>query len=352
MVGEQQLDWTIRPAVPADGLGELPSLASFTLVAVTAGARALGVARVLESDGSFHLLELSVIPSQRRLGIGQALVRAVESAVVDRGASALTLLSPSPDASRFFAELGFYRLPQLPVALRWLAAAAPGSSEHANRPAAMGKSLAPDVVPRPAVSVLPLRDGAGGLEVFAQHRVATMDFAAGAVVFPGGRIDPEDYETTIVAPPGHAQAWAQTDLPAAPILLATAIREVAEECDVWLEPAALLPWDNWITPPGGRRRFDVAFFVTAVSDADSQRWSNTTTEALRSVWEPVAGLLASQASGAVRLMPPTKALLTELAGFKNCADVLTHAPLITPVMDDEPVRPRPPRSAAHDETAD
>ena len=34
----------------------------------------------------------------------------------------------------------------------------------------------------------------GGLEVFVQHRVSTMDFAAGAVVFPGGRVDPVDSE--------------------------------------------------------------------------------------------------------------------------------------------------------------
>ena len=48
------------------------------------------------------------------------------------------------------------------------------------------------VAPRPAVSVIPLRDGPGGVEVFVQHRQSTMDFAAGAVVFPGGRCDPGD----------------------------------------------------------------------------------------------------------------------------------------------------------------
>ncbi|CAM4119988.1 hypothetical protein [Janibacter anophelis] len=48
------------------------------------------------------------------------------------------------------------------------------------------------VVPRPAVSVIPLRDGPDGLEAFVQHRATTMDFAAGVVVFPGGRCDPSD----------------------------------------------------------------------------------------------------------------------------------------------------------------
>ena len=54
----------------------------------------------------------------------------------------------------------------------------------------------PHAVPiKPAVSVLMIRDGATGLEVFVQHRVSTMDFAAGVVVFPGGRVDPIDEQT-------------------------------------------------------------------------------------------------------------------------------------------------------------
>ena len=40
--------------------------------------------------------------------------------------------------------------------------------------------------PRLAASVILLRDADHGLEAFVQHRVNTMDFAAGMVVFPGG----------------------------------------------------------------------------------------------------------------------------------------------------------------------
>ncbi len=54
-------------------------------------------------------------------------------------------------------------------------------------------SFDPTAVPiRPAVSVIMVRDGDSGLEAFVQHRVTTMDFAAGVVVFPGGRVDPVD----------------------------------------------------------------------------------------------------------------------------------------------------------------
>lgn len=198
------------------------------------------------------------------------------------------------------------------------------------------------VAPRPAVSVIPVRDAASGLAVFAQHRVTTMDFAAGAVVFPGGRVDPGDHSAGLVAPPAHARVWTRTSLPHPDTLVAAAIREVAEECGVILTPADLVPWDNWVTPPEYPLRFDVAFFVTVVAAADAGRWGNTTTEAVRAVWEPVAGLLAAEAAGAVQLMKPTKALLAELAGFATAADVIAHRPHITAVLDDAPVRPRPP----------
>lgn len=45
---------------------------------------------------------------------------------------------------------------------------------------------------RKAASVLLLREAAAGFEVFVQHRVNTMDFAAGMVVYPGGRVDLQD----------------------------------------------------------------------------------------------------------------------------------------------------------------
>lgn len=336
MQHDRQIDWTIRPATAAE---EPVGRKGFALVAVAEDDTPIARAHVLESDGWFHLLEMSVAPPRRRSGIGTALLAAVESEVIDRGASALTLVAPEPAAVPFFARLGFAEPTRLPVGLRDLIADVHGPSGPDDRAVAMGKWLAPDVIPRPAVSVIPLRDGAGGLEVFAQHRVATMDFAAGAVVFPGGRVDPADAATSVVAPTEHAPAWARTSLPSADTLVAAAIREVAEECGVLLEPAALVPWDNWVTPPGGRRRFDVAFFVTAVPAAESGRWGNTTTEAVRAVWEPVTGLLSAYAAGTVRLLSPTAALLAELAGFGTCAEVLAHAPLITAVLDDEPPRP-------------
>lgn len=323
---KQSVDWRIRPGSSSDGVGEPPSPRGFTFVC-DAG-RPVGRARVLESDGFFHLVDLAVDPDWRRRGIGRALVSAVESEVISRGATALTLLTGE---AGFFSRLG-YEKECLPVALRWLATP---------ELQAMSRSLADPVVPRPAVSVIPLRDGPSGLEVFAQHRVGTMDFAAGAVVFPGGRIDPPDHEQRLELPPHLVDAWSSTALPPAEVLVAAGIREVAEECDVLLSPTDLIPWDNWVTPPGGRRRFDVAFFLTHVRDEDAPRWANSSTESLRSSWDRVTTLLADESAGRIRLLPPTLALLTELAEFTSAADALTHAPPIVPVLDDSAVRPRP-----------
>src|SRR6478752_930212 len=55
------------------------------------------------------------------------------------------------------------------------------------------------VVPRPAATVLLLRDAAEGLEVLMTRRSATASFAPGAYVFPGGGIDAADAQA-------HAQA--------------------------------------------------------------------------------------------------------------------------------------------------
>lgn len=320
------VEWRIRPGSMSDG--EPPSPRGFTFVC-DAG-RPVGHARVLESDGFFHLVDVAVEPDWRRRGIGRALVSAVETEVISRGATALTLLTA--EEADFFSRLGYDETDRLPVALRWLDT--PGHRS-------MGRALADPVVPRPAVSVIPLRDGPSGLEVFAQHRVGTMDFAAGAVVFPGGRVDPPDFEQRLELPPHLTDAWTGTALPPAEALVAAGIREISEECDVLLAPTDLIPWDNWVTPPGGRRRFDVAFFLTHVRDEDAPRWANSSTESLRSSWDRVTTLLADEKAGRIRLLPPTLALLTELAEFTSAADVLTYAPPILPVLDDSSVRPRP-----------
>ena len=58
------------------------------------------------------------------------------------------------------------------------------------------QAFVPEEVPvREAATVALIRDCrvGGGVEVFLQHRVSTMQFAAGMSVFPGGGVEPRDY---------------------------------------------------------------------------------------------------------------------------------------------------------------
>src|SRR5271155_222890 len=76
------------------------------------------------------------------------------------------------------------------------------------------------VTARPAATVLLVRDGPDGLQVFMVVRHHKIDFASGALVFPGGKVDPEDY------------ALAGDDAEKASRV--AAVRETFEECGVLL----------------------------------------------------------------------------------------------------------------------
>ena len=325
----------LPPGEPGHTDRDLPG---FVLVA-TEGDQLIGFAHVLDFDGRFHLEQLSVHPRWQRQGLGQRLLVAAERAIVERGGSVVTLrnFADVPWKAPFYRQHG-YTTADLPIALMPLIEAEQRIGLlAAGRRVTLAKQLADDVPPRPAVSVLPLRDGSDGLEVFVQYRAATMDFAAGAVVFPGGRLDAGD--PPIEVPADHLDAWAATQLPAAGLLASAAIREVAEECCVMIAPTDLVPWDDWVTPPGGRRRFDVAFYLTAARP--TQHWRNSTTEAVRADWRRPADLLQDALVGTVRLMPPTRALLVELATLPDVASALAARPVIVPVLNDaDKVRPR------------
>ena len=77
------------------------------------------------------------------------------------------------------------------------------------------------VLPRPAATILLLRDGPAGLEVLMVARAREVDFASGALVFPGGRVEPTD----------AALAPAEDPLGAFRV---AAIREAGEESGILL----------------------------------------------------------------------------------------------------------------------
>ena len=99
----------------------------------------------------------------------------------------------------------------------------------------------------PAATVALLRDGEAGLEVLLTKRSSRLAFHGGAWVFPGGRIDAEDYD-------GHPE-----DLDAA--ARRAAVREAKEEAGLDVDVEALVHLSNWTTPEISPKRFATWFFV-------------------------------------------------------------------------------------------
>ncbi len=173
------------------------------------------------------------------------------------------------------------------------------------------------VAPRDAATVVLVRDGEprddGRLEIFLLRRVRTMAFAAGMLVFPGGKVDPSDD-----GGPGLPAAWADAFCYGDEALLrrvvGAAIRETAEECGVAVTAANLRPLAHWVTPTCEPRRYDTRFLLAALPGGETARVADG--EADQGRWFTVPEALQQ------RLMPPTMAVCTELAAYADVAAAL------------------------------
>jgi 8-oxo-dGTP pyrophosphatase MutT (NUDIX family) len=91
--------------------------------------------------------------------------------------------------------------------------------------------------PRDASSVILLREGNAGPEVYLLRRHTQMAFAAGFCVFPGGGVDRRDFDTDVAWAGPCVQEWAQLlrcDEGTARALVCAAVRETFEESGVLL----------------------------------------------------------------------------------------------------------------------
>ena len=91
--------------------------------------------------------------------------------------------------------------------------------------------------PRDAATVVLLRPGAAGPEVYLLRRQASMAFAAGMCVFPGGGVDPRDFDADVAWAGPSPAAWASrlgVDEAMARALVCAAVRETFEESGVLL----------------------------------------------------------------------------------------------------------------------
>lgn len=153
-----------------------------------------------------------------------------------------------------------------------------------------------------ASTVVLLRDGEHGLEVLLARRSSKLAFHGGAWVFPGGRVDPEDW------------AAAPDDIVAA--VRRAAVREAKEEAGVDVDGDALVHLSNWTTPEGSPKRFATWFFVGSVTGGDEAADGS---EMDKLQWFRPAEALAARAAGEIELAPPQYVTLLDL---QECADVV------------------------------
>jgi len=214
-------------------------------------------------------------------------------------------------------------------------------------------SDAAPVPARPASTVLLLRDGAAGLEVFMVVRHREIEFAGGALVFPGGRVEEADGALAGGDPLGAfraagiretfeecgvllARGRGEAEMVRADRLLAVADRHhgallrnersLPEMLEAeGLEPAmnALAHWAHWVTPASRSKRFDTHFFLAAAPP--DQLAVHDGLESVDSIWIAPARAVAEADAGQRRLVFATRKNLEKLARHATVADAMAAA---------------------------
>ena len=176
-----------------------------------------------------------------------------------------------------------------------------------------------DPAATPAATVVVVRDGDDGPEVLMLTRSKDLKFAGGMWVFPGGRIDAEDYTAAGFDPDADA------DLPAAREAAArqAAVREAAEEASLAVGLDGLRRWSHWTPPPRADNRFTTAFFVAVVDGTGDVTVDDGEIREHR--WMRPADVLLARDAGEVGLAPPTYITLHQMDGHLRAADLLAAA---------------------------
>jgi len=204
---------------------------------------------------------------------------------------------------------------------------------------------------RDAATVLLLREDAHGLEVFLVRRNAVVDFMAGAHVFPGGKVDPEDSDPALLGrlrgalerstPPELYVAAIRETLEEAGVLLGSRTDEerlsaarralherkpfaaVAAELDAKFDAGLLIPWTRWVTPVASPKRFDARFFLAAVPA--EQLASHDEHETTESVWVRALDAIEQVEAGKMLVAPATYKCLAVLATYANLSEAFAAA---------------------------
>ncbi len=216
--------------------------------------------------------------------------------------------------------------------------------------------------PIPAATLILLRPGSGAApEILMMERSGTMAFAAGALVFPGGRIDPQDH--ALAASFHHADAAARIaairetieETGIAPALLPSPGEEIVADIRAGLsqgrpfgelllqrrlalDPDALTPFSRWCPNFRETRRFDTLFYL-AEAPAGGHSASADCTEAVSTSWTSAQAVLQELEAGRAHAIFPTRRNLERLARFASIEEARADAALhpvqtITPWVEE------------------
>ena len=199
--------------------------------------------------------------------------------------------------------------------------------------------------PIPAATLVLMRARARGApELLMIERTAHMAFAAGALVFPGGRIDPEDGEAAAVLglDPAHGPARIAAiretieetgiavgiDGPAhglrAEMDAGAAFADLIGQRGLAIDPDALTPFARWCPNFRETRRFDTLFYI-AEAPADAPEPEIAPHEAVRAFWAPAAEIIAEIEAGRAHAIFPTRRNLERLARFGSIDEARADA---------------------------
>ena len=196
----------------------------------------------------------------------------------------------------------------------------------------------PAMVPRPAATLILLRDSAAGVEVLMMQRAKESAFLGGAYVFPGGSLDAEDAggDDPLAK---HRTAAVRECFEEAGILLLNeknekpvsakraealahyrnqSFAELLTKEKLCVPHEALAHYGHWITSPGAARRFDAHFFLAVAPQG--QEGSHDAVEAVHQIWIRPEEALERSARGEIELVFATRTTLGDLKQFASAAE--------------------------------
>ena len=161
--------------------------------------------------------------------------------------------------------------------------------------------------PRPAATIILLRDGDQGIETCLVRRNLEARFMPGVWVFPGGAVDEADG-----ADRDSEEAHRQC-----------AVRELVEEAGVRVDPESLVPYSRWITPKLVPIRFDTRFYLADHIDDTTPEVDGE--EVIDWAWLEPEVALERHTAGEIELVFPTIKHLESLIGFASVGEAMEAA---------------------------